>query len=99
MEVEDRKAELGTCYATHAKTVVAIVRIGRVDIGRIEVQVVGVAGIRVRSTRPVVAVVAGIVDCAVIAVVVATSKEIVRGIRTHFATSKTLALLEITTIN
>ena len=51
-------------YAPHAKTVVPIVVVGRVDIRRIEVQVVGVVGIAigVRTRRPIVPVVSTVVQ-------------------------------------
>ena len=76
--VEDRHAELGISDATHAHTVVAIVVVRRVHIAGIEVEVVRVVRIRVGRTRPVVAVVAGIVNRAIIAVVVAGTQEIIR---------------------
>ncbi len=75
-------AELGTAETlasdtTHGHAVVPIVVVGRVDVTGIEVQVVRVAAI-VGRRRPVVAVVAGIVDSTVISVVVATTQEVER---------------------
>ena len=50
--------------STQGKTVVAIVVVGRVNAGRVEVQVVGVVGIGigVRTRRPIVAVVGAVVQ-------------------------------------
>ena len=39
-------------------TVVAVVVVGRIDVARVEVEVVGVASIRVRSRRPIITLVA-----------------------------------------
>ena len=39
-------------HTTHTVAVVAIIVIGRIDVRRVEVEVVGVVRIRVRPTRP-----------------------------------------------
>ena len=51
----------GTAKAANGEAVLPIVVVGRIDIaGAVEVEVVGVAAVRVWSRRPVVAVVAGV---------------------------------------
>ena len=51
----------GTINAANGAAGVPIVTVGRINaVGVVEVEVVGVAGARVRSRRPVVAVVAGV---------------------------------------
>ena len=51
----------GTARAANGVAVLPIVVVGRVDVaGAVEVEFVGVAAVRVRSRRPVDAVVAGL---------------------------------------
>ncbi len=53
----------GTTRAANGAAGLPIVVVGRIDIaGAVEVEVVGVGAVRVRSRRPVVAVVAGILE-------------------------------------
>ncbi len=53
----------GTTRAANGVAVAPIVGIGRVDVvGTVEVEAVGVAAVRNWSRRPVVAVVAGVVE-------------------------------------
>jgi len=53
----------GTIRAANGVAALPIVVVGRIDIaGAVEVEVVGVAAVRVRRRRPVVAVVAGAVE-------------------------------------
>jgi len=77
--VEDRKAELGICNTPNTHPVVPVVVVGRVHRGRIEAEVVRARRSRVGRTRPIVAVVAGIVNRAISAAVVASTQEIIRG--------------------
>ncbi len=57
--LQDRRS--GTAKAANGATVVPIVAVGRIDgAGAVEVEVVGVGAVRVRSRGPVVAVVAGV---------------------------------------
>lgn len=53
----------GTVKAANGVAVVPIVVVGRIDAGgAAEVEVVGLGAVRVRSRRPVVAVVAGVAE-------------------------------------
>ena len=54
---------LGTTRAANGEAVLPIPVVGRIDVaGAVEVEFVGVVGVRVRSRRPVDAVVAGVVE-------------------------------------
>ena len=53
----------GTAKAANGESGVPIVVVGRIDVAAaVEVEVVGVGAVRVRGRRPVVAVVAGILE-------------------------------------
>ena len=71
--------------------------LGLVDIAAIEVEVVRVVAIAVGGSRPVVAVVSGIVDARVVTVVVSATEEIVSKIPTlkaRFASIMALTIIQ-----
>lgn len=78
MGLKIEQAELGISETTHAKSAVAAaVVVGRVHIRRSEEEAVR-AGTREGGRRPIVAVVAGTVNRAIIAAVAASTQEIIR---------------------
>ena len=83
----------GRVKAANGEAGVPIVVVGRIDVaGAVEVEVVGVGAVRVWSRRPVVAVVAGILEqIAGILPDVAAPNEVIRsrGQLSHIGTDRT----------